>query len=264
MSKVSVTIITFNEEANLPACLDSVKWVDEIVVVDAESRDRTVAIARDFGCHVFSNPWPGHKEQKNVAVDAASHEWILSVDADERITPDIQREVRRIVSDPASVFGYTFPRKNFFLGKWMRHGGWYPDRVLRLFRKSKGRFGGINPHDKVMIASERVVHLAPPIVHLTYTSFDQYLVKQDAYSCIGAEEMFRSGKRKKITPFSLTGRFVGKFLETYLWKRGCLDGVHGLIASLGGAYFAMLRQARLWELQRGEGTGSRGQESGVG
>ncbi|MFY9270196.1 MAG: glycosyltransferase family 2 protein [Candidatus Manganitrophaceae bacterium] len=253
MSKVSVTIITLNEEANLPACLDSLKWADEIVVVDSESRDQTVQIAKDFGCRVLTNPWPGHKEQKNVAVEVASHEWIFSVDADERLTPEIQREVRKIVSDPNSMDGYAFPRKNYFLGKWMRHGGWYPDRVLRLFRKSKGHFGGINPHDKVMISSGKVGALPYPITHLTYTSFDQYLIKQDAYSRIGAEELFKSGKSgrtRRVTSLSLTGKFAGKFLETYLWKGGCLDGLHGLIASLGGAYFAALRLARLWELRR--------------
>lgn len=250
MPKISVTIITLNEAANLPDCLDSVKWADEIVVVDSESHDRTVAIAKDFGCRVLTNPWPGHKEQKNVAVDLASYEWILSVDADERLTPEIQHEIHRIISDPNSLDGYTFPRKNFFLGRWMRHGGWYPDRVLRLFQKSKGYFGGINPHDKVIIPSGRVGHLPHPILHVTYTSFEQYLVKQDAYSRIGADELFKSGQMNRITSLSLTSKFIGKFLETYLWKRGCLDGLNGLIASMGGAYFAMLRLARLWEMQR--------------
>ena len=250
MSRVSVTIITLNEEANLSACLDSVKWADEILVVDSESHDRTVAIARDFGCRVLINPWPGHKEQKNVAVDAASHEWILSVDADERLTPEIQQEVRKVFSDPDSMDGYKFPRKNYFLGKWMRYGGWNPDHVLRLFKKDKGRFGGINPHDKVIISSGRVGHLPYPILHLTYTSFEQYLAKQDVYSRIGADELFKSGRMKRITSLSLTSKFIGKFLETYLWKRGCLDGLNGLIASMGGAYFAMLRLARLWEMQR--------------
>lgn len=257
MSKVSVTLITLNEEANLPACLDSVKWADEMVVVDSKSDDRTVAIAEDFGARVLINPWPGHQEQKNLAVGQASYEWILSVDADERLTPEIQREVRKIVSDPNSMDGYTFPRKNYFLGRWMRHGGWYPDRVLRLFRRSKGRFGGVNPHDKVMISSGRVGHLPCPITHLTYPSFDQYLTKQESYSRIGAEEMFKAGRRKRITPLSLAGKFIGKFLETYLWKKGFLDGLHGLIASLGGAYFAMLRLARLWELQRPASQGER-------
>ncbi len=251
MSKVSVTIITLNEEANLKACLESVGWADEIIVVDSQSEDQTVQIARAFGCRVFVNPWPGHQEQKNVAVDHASHDWILSVDADERLTPEIQREVRKIISDLNSLDGYAFPRRNYFLGKWMRHGGWYPDRVLRLFRKSRGRFGGTNPHDKVIIPSGRVGHISYPIIHLTYTSLDQYLKKQDSYSRIGAEELFKKGRMKKVTPLSLTGGFIGKFLETYLWKLGCLDGLHGLIASLGGAYFVMLRRARVWELNRG-------------
>jgi len=252
MGKVSATLITLNEEANLPACLDSLKWADEIVVVDAGSDDRTQAIARDFGCRVLVNPWPGHREQKNVAVENAVHEWILSVDADERLPPEAQREVCRIISDPNSLDGYSFPRHNYFLGKQMRHGGWYPDRVLRLFRKAKGRFGGINPHDKVILSEERVGELQVPMIHLTYPSFGQYLLKQDSYSRIGAEELLKRKGSRRITSFSLASKFLGKFLETYLFKRGCLDGTRGLIASLGGAYFASLRLAKLWELQQQE------------
>ena len=250
MSRISVTIVAKNEEANLPGCLESIQCGDEIIVVDAESQDATVKIAKKFGCRVLTNPWPGHKEQKNLAVDTAHYDWVLSIDADERLTPEIQEKVRKIVLDPNSFDGYTFPRKNFFLGKWMCHGGWYPDRVLRLFRKSQGRFGGINPHDHVIISSGRVGYLPNPIIHWTYTTFDQYLTKQDSYSRIGAQELFKRRKKKRITTLSLINKFIGKFLETYIWKRGWLDGLHGLIASLGGAYFVMLRYARLWELQR--------------
>lgn len=249
MSNVSVTIITLNEESNLPACLDSVKWADEIIVVDSKSQDRTVEIAQNFGCKVFINPWTGHKEQKNVAVDQTSHEWVMSVDADEQLTPEIHREVCKIIADSKSLDGYTFPRKNFFLGKWMRYGGWHPDNVLRLFRKSKGRFSGINPHDKVVISSGLVGHIKYPIIHMTYTSITQYLIKQDLYSSIGAKELLKSNRFKNVSSLLLTGKLIGKFIETYILKLGILDGIHGLIASVGGAYFVMFRLARLWELQ---------------
>lgn len=251
VSRVSVTIITLNEEANLSACLESVKWADEILVVDSESHDRTVAIARDFGCRVLINPWPGHKEQKNVAVDAASHEWILSIDADERLTPECQAEVRKIISDTNSLDGYTFPRKNFFLGKWMRHGGWYPDHVLRLFRKDKGRFGGINPHDKVMIGGNRITIIDLPIIHLTYNDFSQYITKQHTYATIAAEEIVkRKGKKIKIGQMTLVIKFLTKFLELYIWKRGFLDGLHGLVAALAASYFAFVKYAKVWEKQK--------------
>ena len=250
MFKVSVIIITLNEQKNLPDCLESVKWADEIVIVDSESKDQTAEIARNFGCRVIVNSWPGHQEQKNVALNMASHEWILSVDADERITPEIQSEVQKIISNPSSLDGYTFPRKNMFLGRWMRHGGWYPDRVLRLFRKKKGQFGGINPHDHVLISSGSVGDLPFPIIHFSYISIEQYINKQSAYSRIGAKELFNSRGKRKISSLSMIVKFITKFLETYFWKRGLLDGFHGLIVSVGGAYFAMIREARVWELQQ--------------
>lgn len=251
MSRVSVTIITLNEEANLSACLDSVKWADEILVVDSESHDRTVAIARAFGCRVLINPWPGHKEQKNIAAEAASYEWILSVDADERLAPEIQQEVRKVISDPDSMDGYKFPRKNYFLGKWMRYGGWYPDHVLRLFKKDKGRFGGINPHDKVIIEGDRVKVINFPIIHLTYKDFSQYLTKQNSYAEISAEEIVKErGNKIKVGQMTLVSKFLIKFFELYILKRGFLDCLHGLIAAIAASYFVFVKYAKVWERQK--------------
>lgn len=248
MNRISVTIITLNEAANIRDCLESVRWADEIVVVDAESRDDTVAIARQYTDKVFVNPWPGHQEQKNVAVDKASGPWIFSLDADERVTPELAAEIRGVVADSLAADGYDVARKNYFLGRWMRHGGWWPDRVLRLFRKGKGRFGGINPHDRVLVDGP-VRRLSQPLIHHTYRSFSQYLDKQYSYAAIGARELARRRAGTRVTGVKMLGRGVAKFLEVYVAKRGALDGVRGLIAALGGSYFVFLRYALWWESQ---------------
>ena len=248
MNRLSVTIIAHNEEGNIRECLESVKWADEIVVVDAGSKDKTVEISREYTDKVFINPWPGHYQQKNFAIDKTSHLWIFSIDADERVTPELRKEIERVLTN--SFFdGYLFPRKNFFLGKWMRHGGWYPDCVLRLFRKDKGRFGGINPHDKVIIEGGRVGVIDIPIIHLTYKNFSQYITKQHMYTTISAEEIVKRRGKIKVGQLALIGKFLTKFLELYLWKRGFLDGLHGLIAAIAASYFALIKYAKIWEKQ---------------
>jgi len=241
MPKISATIICQNEEINIRGCLESVRWADEIVVVDAGSADRTVEIAREYTDKVFHNPWPGHKEQKNFALDRAAGPWILSMDADERVSPTLADRIRREVESPRHD-GYRFPRQNYFLGCRMRHGGWYPDHVLRLFLKEKGRFVGINPHDYVEIHSGDVGVIPIDLLHITYRSYSQYVQKQLSYSQIGAAEL---EKRKKIRIIPGGMRFLAgfffKFLETYVWKLGILDGWPGFVASIGGAHAKMGR-----------------------
>lgn len=249
MSRVSVTIITLNEAANIRECLDSVAWADEIVVVDSESRDETVAIAREYTDKVFVNPWPGHQEQKNVALDKATGPWIFSLDADERVTPELAEEIRGVVNDPAACEGYDVSRKNYFVGRWMRHGGWWPDRVMRLFQKPHGRFGGINPHDRVIIQG-RTGSLSSPLIHHTYRTFKQYVHKQYSYAEIGAQEMLRRRPGRRIMAVTILLRGLVKFVEVYVLKRGVFDGAHGLIAALSGAYFVSLRYALVWDAKR--------------
>ncbi len=243
--RISVTIITHNEEANIRECLESVAWADEIVVVDSGSTDRTVDIAREFTDRVFTHPWIGMKEQKQFAVEKASHTWIFSIDADERATEDTKRRILKELESPA-YDGYRFPRKNHFLGSWLKHGGWYPDHVLRFFRKDRGHFGGINPHDKVIIASGKVATLEVPIVHYTYGSISQYLAKQNLYASISAREMFLSGKT--VAPYVIPLKTVWKFIETYVLKRGFLDGFRGFIVAMGATYAIFWKYVQIWEL----------------
>lgn len=243
--KVSVTIITHDEEANIRECLESVKWADEIIVVDSGSTDRTVDIAREFTDKVFYNPWTGMKEQKQFAVEKASHLWIFSIDADERATQDIKQCILQELQRPA-YDGYRFPRQNYFLGSWMKHGGWYPDHVLRFFRKDRGYFGGINPHDKVVVKSGKVATLKTPLIHYTYRSISQYLAKQNMYASISARELFLSGK--KVARYVIPLKTCWKFVETYFVKRGFLDGFRGFLVAIGATYAIFWKYVHLWEL----------------
>ena len=249
MNRLSVTIITYNEEENIRNCLEGVKWADEIVIIDLGSQDKTVEISKEYTSKVFINPWTGHYQQKNFAIDNISNLWVFSIDADERVTLELRKDIEGVLTNP--VFnGYLFPRKNYFLGKWLRHGGWYPDRVLRLFRKDKGRFGGINPHDKVIIDGGRVGVINTPIVRLTYKNFSQYIAKQHSYTTISAEEIVKMRDKKiKVGQLTLIGKFFTKFLERYIWKMGFLDGLHGLIAAIAASYFAFVKYAKVWEKQ---------------
>jgi len=245
--KVSATVITFNEEKNIEDCLKSIMWADEIVVVDSESTDRTVEIARRFTDKVFVNPWPGHKQQKNIAIGHTSHDWILSIDADERASPEIEDFVKKVLIDPKAD-GYQFRRENIFLGKKLWHGGWYPDRILRLFNKNKGQFGGINPHDRVFIETGTVIDSTAAFTHLAYDSLSQFLKKQDFYSTIAAQEKFQPGKQYRVMPLIILIKGAWKFFEVYILKRGVLDGTHGFVAAMGAMCNTIWKYSKIWEM----------------
>jgi glycosyltransferase involved in cell wall biosynthesis len=247
--KCSATVLTLNEEANLRACLESLAWVDEIVVVDSGSTDATLAIAREFTDRVFVQPWAGFTRQKNFASDQCSHRWVLNLDADERVTDALRDRIVALLAAPQQN-GYSFPRKNFFLGRWMRHGGWYPDAVLRLFRRDLGRFGGIDPHPSVLLPAGRAAYVPEPMLHYTYTSLGHYVSKQYGYANAAAQVMATDGKTRGSTLLRLIVKPPWRFLENYFWKLGLLDGVHGFLAAVGSAYIAFLREARIWELKR--------------
>jgi glycosyltransferase involved in cell wall biosynthesis len=245
--KISVTVITHNEEENIRECLESVKWADEIVVVDSGSTDNTVHICGEYTDKVFFHAWAGMKEQKQHAVDKASNMWIFSIDADERATEEIKKFINEELKNP-SYDGYRFPRRNYFLGKWLRHGGWYPDHVLRLFRKDRGYFGGINPHDRVVVNSGRIRTVGIPLIHYTYKSISQYLSKQNLYAGISARELFSSGR--KAVPYIIPLKVLWKFVETYFIKKGVMDGFRGLIVAMGATYSMFWKHIQLWDLSR--------------
>jgi glycosyltransferase involved in cell wall biosynthesis len=244
---LSVTIICLNEAENIRACLESVRWADEIVVCDSGSRDGTLEICRQFTDRVFTDAWRGFAAHKNLALERATKEWIFSLDADERVTPDLAEEIRRAAAGGGAPDGYTVARRNYFLGQWMRHGGWYPDRTVRLFRRGRGRFLPRAVHEAVQVDGA-VGALAAPMEHYTYRSLSAYLARMDRYSALAAEELWAAGRRARVADLCL--RPPATFLRMYLLQQGCRDGVAGLI--LAGLYAAqtLAKYAKLWELER--------------
>ena len=247
--KLSATVITKNEERNIVRCLRSLDFADEIVVIDAESTDRTVELARQFTGIVHVNPWPGHKQQKNYAIDKASGDWILSLDADEEITPGLKAEILAAKADRfQAADGYFIARRSLFLRRWIAHCGWYPDYHLRLFRKDKGRFGGVNPHDIVELQGT-TARFKRPMLHYTYPTLDTYLERLNSYTSIAARELAGRGKRFKLRHVLLSP--AATFCKMYLLKAGFLDGREGLLLSILSAYYVFVKYLKLWELSLG-------------
>ncbi|PLX75715.1 MAG: glycosyl transferase [Desulfuromonas sp.] len=248
---LSVAIITYNEQGNIPACLDSVSdLADEIIVLDSFSTDRTEEVCRANPKVKFSqNPFGGHVEQKNLAIQLCSGDWILSLDADERLTPELREAIKSFLSSnpPAEVAGARFARLNRHLHKDIRHGGWYPNARYRLFRKGRARWGGENPHDK-LILDGRGVMLAGDLLHFSFQDLAHQVQTINNFSSIAALMRYNRGVRFRV--WRLLVKPVGKFLEIYLAKRGFLDGIHGMIIAVSSAYSTFLKEAKLFELDR--------------
>jgi glycosyltransferase involved in cell wall biosynthesis len=248
--RLSVTVIVWNEEERLRACLDSVGFADEIVVVDAESTDKTVSLAREFTDKVWVRPWPGFAVQKNFALDQASGEWILSLDADERVTPELAGRIRAIVKDDGPAAGYLVPRRNLFWGAWVRHGGLYPDYQLRLFRRGAGRFVEDAVHESVRVTGP--VHaLAEPLLHQSYRDLEDFVRRSNRYSTLAAADWLRRGRGVGVP--GLIMKPLGRFLSMYIVKRGFLDGWRGLVLAVLYAEYVFLRMAKAWEARRAPG-----------
>jgi glycosyltransferase involved in cell wall biosynthesis len=245
MPKISAVIITRNEEKNIKRCLSSIDWVDEIVVVDSGSTDDTKKIASEFTQRVFDIKWEGFGKAKNFAKDKASYQWILSVDADEIITQDLKEEIQRIAKSEDSFDGYYVPRKSNFLGKWIKHGGWYPDYVLRLFKKDKAKFSQSMVHEKVEV-NGGIGYLRNPLWHYTDPNFDHYLEKLNRYTSLAAEELFRKGKRAKL--FDVVFRPLAVFFKMYFVKKGFWDGFSGFILAVSSAFHVFSKYVKLWHL----------------
>ena len=245
---LSVAIITKNEAENLYDCLKSVAFAEQIVVVDSGSTDDTVRIASDFGCEVLVQPWRGFGPQKQFAIDHCSRPWILVLDADERIPRDTAQAMKTfILSSSTMAAGFSFPRKNFFQGKWIRHAGWWPDRVVRLFRKNMGRMTPVKVHEAVEVDG-LVEALGYPIEHLTDGRLSQILQKIDHYSTLGAEEAFGEGKTASI--WSAAFRAKVTFLQNYFLRLGFLDGAQGFTLAITDAVNKFFKYAKLAEMSR--------------
>jgi len=247
MEKLSVTVITKNEEHNIADALLSVDFADEIVVVDSGSEDRTVEIARRFTDRVIEKDWPGHVAQKNYAVEAASHDWILSIDADERVSPELAAGIRRVLAEGPDRDGYRVRRKVFYLGRWIRHCGWYPDYRVRLFDRRKAKWTGLDPHDIVEVHGE-TGRIEADLLHYTYRDISDHLGTIDSYTTIGARRYKEAGRRAGAWDILLRPPYT--FLKKYVFQRGFLDGFAGLLISMLSAYYVFLKYAKLWEMGR--------------
>lgn len=255
--KLSVILITKNEADNLQACLDSVRFADEWIIVDSGSTDGTVSIARAAGASVIETAdWPGFGPQKNRALDAAQGEWVLSLDADERIPDALRDEILAAISAPAHD-AYAMPRLSSFCGYFIRHSGWYPDYVVRLFRRNAGRFSDDQVHERVIVREGSTGRLSTPMLHYSYRSDSDFLRKLDQYSSLGAQQAYAAGKRSSLTK-ALT-HALSAFIRSYVLKRGFLDGRAGLMVAITSAESAYHKYLKLMLLTEAEKTGKSGQ-----
>lgn len=247
MPSVSAILITYNEAANLRDCLQSVSWCDEIILVDNGSTDGTHAIARDFGATlIVTDDWPGFGPQKQRALAAAHSEWVLSIDADERLTPAGRAEVNRVLTAPDHA-GYFLPRSSLFVSRFMTHSGWTPDHVLRLARRRSAHFTDDLVHERLLVDGSTGV-LREPLIHLSYQSFEAVLDKVNRYSTAGARAAHARGKRASLA--SALGHGLWSFVRTYIVKRGFLDGAEGLMLAISNAEASYYKYVKLRELRR--------------
>jgi glycosyltransferase involved in cell wall biosynthesis len=247
MNRLSVVIITRNEETNLPRCLESVRFADEIVVVDSQSTDRTVEIAGQFNARVFTIDWAGFGRAKQYAVDQAGGDWVLSIDADEQLSPGLAVEIQEIVRSQHAQSAYEMPRLTNFLGRWIRHCGWYPDRVVRLFRRREGRFTDVTVHESIQVtgAIGRCQH---DLYHYSYPTLEVYFEKFNRYTTEGAKQAADRGERARLT--DLTIRPFVAFIKHYISRAGFLDGIEGLMISTLSSCAVFVKYAKLRQLSR--------------
>jgi len=244
LNKISLIVITKDEEKNISDCLKSVEWADEIIVVDAESNDKTVELAKNFTDKVFTKKWEGYVPQKKYALGLAGNEWVLSVDADERITPELKTEILNL--SPGDIAGYKIRRKNFLLDKEITSCGWGNDYQLRLFKKEKTDLTERLVHEGFTVDG-KISKLENPMLHYTFSSFTDYFNKINYYTSLKAEELVK--QKGKVGGWTIFSHTVSAFILFFINKRGFKDGVRGLIISLLHSVSTMLNYIKLWELQ---------------
>ena len=245
---LSVIVITKNESRDISRCLASVAWADEIIVLDSGSSYDTVAICQRFTQQVFVTDWPGFGRQKQRALDKARGDWVLSLDADEEVTEALKQDIQRALLR-TDAQGYEIPRLSSYCGRQMKHGGWWPDRVLRLFRRDAGHFTDDLVHERVVVEG-RIGRLREPILHESYVDLDEVLRKVNSYSTLGAQKLFEQGKRSSLGLAIAKGAWT--FIRTYVLRAGFLDGAQGLMLAISNAeasYYKYLKLRDLYRLQ---------------
>lgn len=252
--RISAFIITYNEESNIDDCLASVDFCDEIVVVDSFSSDQTVEKAKAAGAVIFQRPWPGYREQKAFGLKNSSHEWVFNLDADERVSPELRESIldllrldyidnRSGVSAEDRVNGYYISRVVFYLGRWWRRGGWYPEFRLRLFRKNYTEWGGVDPHEKPIVSGPTAT-LPGEILHYTYRSIDEQFVRLNNHSSVAAREELARGTKAGL--MSLLTKPLVRMIKFYIFKRGYREGMPGLVVAMIEGYYTFMKYAKIW------------------
>lgn len=249
MAKLSAVIITFNEERNIGRCLESLRHIaDEVVVVDSFSTDRTREICIEHGARFEQHAFEGYIEQKNYALSRASHDFVISLDADEALSPLLAESVLKVKQSPGHD-GYTMNRLTSYCGKWIRHSGWYPDTKLRLIDRRKGTWKGVNPHDKLeLVPGSTISHLQGDLLHYSYYSVEEHKRQVEKFASIAATALFRNGTRSGIA--KRIYKPAARFFKSYLLKLGFLDGREGWIIALQTARSSYLRYTILHKLHQ--------------
>ncbi|MFY7963797.1 MAG: glycosyltransferase family 2 protein [Chitinophagaceae bacterium] len=249
MQPLSVSIITFNEEKNIARCLDSVKDIaNEIVVIDSNSTDNTESICKQYGVKFYKQSFLGYIEQKNFALEHCKHNVVLCLDADECLSSELIQSIKKAKQDNFSADAYNMNRCTNFCGKWIKYGTWYPDKKLRLFNKQKGKWGGTNPHDKIVMQQNcKTSFLHGDILHYSYYTIEEVLIQQNKFTTIQAKAMFEQGKQSSL--FKLFVNPLTAFINGYILKRGFLDGADGFFIASTVAYNTMVKYYKLMKLQ---------------
>lgn len=246
--KISATVITLNEQRHIRQCLESLQGiVDEVIVVDSGSQDATLKIATELGAKTFLHEWTNYSHQKNFASSLAQHEWILSLDADEYLSPSLRQDILQAKQNEIQAVAFEFPRKAFYLGRWIEHSGWYPDLKIRLFLKDKAQWEGRFVHEALRVEGP-VVRLRGDLLHYSCESISEHLQTLDRYTTLAAEDLWQ--RHKRSSPAALLGATVTAFLKTYCLKQGFRDGMQGLLIACFASYYNFVKHAKLWELER--------------
>jgi glycosyltransferase involved in cell wall biosynthesis len=250
-TEVSAFVVCKNEERNIRRCLSSLAWCDEIVLVDSGSTDKTLDIAREFTDKIYFREWTGHSEQKQFALEKCTKEWVLNIDADEEVSPELRGHIEQVLSRPDDtrrrVSGYEVNRLVYFLNKWWEHGGWYPEYRLRFFQREKARWGGVNPHEKAVVRG-RVRRIHGHLHHFTYQDIPHQIRSLNDHSTLSARCLHQEGVKVHLWNILLNPPF--RFVKFYILKRGFREGFPGFMVAFIEAMYTFLKYVKLWELQR--------------
>jgi len=241
---VSVAIITKNEERNIKDALESVKDFEEIVIVDAFSEDKTLDICRKYTDKIFQYEWQGFAKQKQLAIDKTTLSWVFVLDADERVTEPLKKEIMKKIKEDKD--GYFIPRKNFFLGRWIKHSGWWPDYTLRLFKKEKGKVELREVHEKIIVDG-KIGYMKEPFLHYTYQNIEEFIKKMNNYASLSAQEIVKRNPSRYKIFYKIIFSPCFTFLKMYIFRLGLLDGIRGLILAMLYSFYGFLKYAKVWE-----------------